>query len=182
MLFPERTVYLKDKTPCLLRSPQKSDAPSAITYLKAVTGQSPFLLRYPQEVTFTIEEEEALFERFNQSPTDLFLLAFIHDSLAAICIFSSRHLIKVGHRANLAISIDQKYWGFGLGTQLINSLCEKAKEIGIVQMELEYIEGNARGKALYEKCGFIQYGRRPNSIRLDDGTLLDEILMLKDLT
>ncbi|MBQ1893845.1 MAG: GNAT family N-acetyltransferase, partial [Clostridia bacterium] len=49
----------------------------------------------------------------------------------------------------------------------------------ILQMELEFIEGNSRARALYEKMGFRITGMRPNAIRLKDGTLLNEYTMIR---
>ena len=57
-----------------------------------------------------------------------------------------------------------------------------AKEQGIEQLELEVIEGNKRAMALYEKMGFRVVSEKPNAIKLKDGTLLSELLMVKDLT
>ena len=51
----------------------------------------------------------------------------------------------------------------------------------VIQLELEFIEGNERAKALYEKFGFKIYGYIPNSIRQKDGTLLKEYLMIKEI-
>ena len=50
-----------------------------------------------------------------------------------------------------------------------------------MQIELEFIEGNTRARALYEKMGFRVCGVRPDAIRLKDGTLLNEYIMIKKL-
>ena len=52
---------------------------------------------------------------------------------------------------------------------------------GVLQLELEVIEGNDRAMALYKKMGFRKYGVRPDAIRLKDGTMLSETLMLRKL-
>ncbi|WP_322181402.1 hypothetical protein [Neglectibacter caecimuris] len=43
------------------------------------------------------------------------------------------------------------------------------------------MEGNARAQGLYEKMGFRITGVRPDAIRLRDGTLLNEYMMVKKL-
>ena len=52
---------------------------------------------------------------------------------------------------------------------------------GILQVELDYIEGNNRARYLYEKMGFKVVATHPDAIRLKDGTLLDEYMMIKKL-
>lgn len=51
----------------------------------------------------------------------------------------------------------------------------------VIQMELEFVEGNTCARHLYEKMGFRITGVRPNAIRLKNGTLLNEYMMVKEL-
>ena len=51
----------------------------------------------------------------------------------------------------------------------------------ITQMELEFLEGNSRARALYEKMGFRITGVKPNAIRLKDGTLRNEYCMIREI-
>ena len=48
-------------------------------------------------------------------------------------------------------------------------------------MELDFVEGNSRARALYEKMGFSITGVKPNAIRLKDGTLLNEYSMIREI-
>ena len=51
----------------------------------------------------------------------------------------------------------------------------------ILQLELDFVEGNTRARALYEKMGFRIVGIKPNAIRLKDGTLLNEYSMIREI-
>ena len=55
------------------------------------------------------------------------------------------------------------------------------KENGILQLELDYIEENERGRRHYEKMGFVPVAERPDAFRLKDGTMRKEISMTKRL-
>jgi len=48
-------------------------------------------------------------------------------------------------------------------------------------VELEYIEGNVRARNLYEKMGFRIVGIHPDAVRLKDGTLRNEYLMMRKI-
>jgi ribosomal protein S18 acetylase RimI-like enzyme len=50
-----------------------------------------------------------------------------------------------------------------------------------MQIELEFVEGNSRARALYEKMGFRITGMKPNAIQLKDGTLLNEYSMIREI-
>ena len=81
----------------------------------------------------------------------------------------------------MAIAILREYWGQGIGTAMIGYLTELAKQIGYELMELIVVAENERARALYQKCGFIESGRRYHGMKFDDGSYHDEIFMYKEL-
>lgn len=85
------------------------------------------------------------------------------------------------HRASVSIGILKEYQGLGLRKAIMREMVSIARKRQILQLELEYIEGNDRARNLYEKMGFFCTGERPDAIRLKDGTLLKEISMMKKL-
>ena len=56
-----------------------------------------------------------------------------------------------------------------------------ARQRGVSQIELDYLEGNERGRRLYEKMGFRSTGEIPDAYRLKDGTSLKGIHMINAL-
>ena len=95
------------------------------------------------------------------------------------------HLIndreKTRHRAEFGISVRKEYWRLGIGSALTAACIACAKEAGYLQMELEVVAENQAAVSLYLKHGFVEYGRRENAIRLKDGRLLYETLMVRKL-
>ena len=65
------------------------------------------------------------------------------------------------------------------GNAMFTELERIARENGILQLELDYIDGNERGKRLYEKLGFVRVAEHPDAIRLKDGTMRKIISMIK---
>ena len=63
----------------------------------------------------------------------------------------------------------------------MNEADRAARERGVLQLELEFIEGNSRARALYEKCGFRIVGVHPDAFRMLDDSLKNEYLMIKKL-
>ena len=68
---------------------------------------------------------------------------------------------KIRHRAEFGISVDQAYWGLGIGRALTVACIECAKKAGYIQLELEVVAENRSAIALYESVGFEEYGRNP---------------------
>ena len=82
----------------------------------------------------------------------------------------------------IGIALVKDYWNQGIGTVMMQEMIRIAEaNPDILQVELDFIEGNARARALYEKMGFRITGVRPNAIRLKDGTLLNEYSMIREI-
>ncbi|MDO5734776.1 MAG: GNAT family N-acetyltransferase [Eubacteriales bacterium] len=70
---------------------------------------------------------------------------------------------KKRHRGNVSVAVLKEFWNLGIVKKLLLCLENYAKELGLSQLELDYFSGNERGRALYEKSGFIQVGEIPNA-------------------
>lgn len=183
MRFEERTITLKDGRSCILRPTAPDIAEEMIEYLKLTSAETPWLLRNPDEVNYTLEGEKEILSRILEDPKSVMMVAIVDGKVAGNCAVNSLgDKRKVRHRCSMAIALYRAYWGLGIGTAMIGYLTELAKQIGYEQMDLEVIAGNEQAQALYRKCGFIESGRRHHAVKFDDGSYHDEILMYKALT
>ena len=181
MIFPTKDIILKDGRKAVLRNPGEDDAAAMIEFMRTCAAETDFILRYPEECIMTEQQETAFIESSNASPYDVMTVCEVSGDIAGICSISFERHIKTRHRASVAIAIKRKYWGLGIGTAMFSEMIASAREKGVLQLELDYIEGNERARRLYEKAGFMEVARRPDAIRLRDGTKLSEISMIKKL-
>ncbi len=179
MLFDTKTVLLKDGRQAVFRSLEAADSAAMLENLRAFSLETDFLLRCPDECTETIEEEIRFLEGINSSAEALMIGCFLNEKLIGNGTISFYTFRKTRHRATLSLAILKDDWGLGIGTLLLEELTSVAKDHGITQLELDYYEENERARRLYEKTGFQKTGEIPNAIRLDDGTILKEIHMVK---
>ena len=73
---------------------------------------------------------------------------------------------KLRHRAEFGVSVLRAYWDLGLGRALTEACIQCAKEAGYEQLELTVVAENERAVALYERLGFVEYGRNPRGFRM----------------
>ncbi len=180
MIFDEKEITLSDGRKCTLRSVNISDAAAMIDYLRIVSGETEFLLRNDDEVTYTLEAEEGVLERKRNAPREIMMVAEIDGLIAGNCgIMSKGDLRRVRHRCGFAIALKSQYCDVGLGTAMMEYALSLAKDMGYEQIELEVVDGNMRAKHLYEKMGFVETGRISRSLKYDDGSYRDEICMVK---
>lgn len=183
MIIREFEYTLKDGRKALIRSPREEDIQGMLAYLYQSAGETDFVLRYPEECgKYTAEGERELFDRINRSDTGAMLVCLVEGKIAGNCQITWNNSIKTGHRAGVAIALLKDYWNQGIGTRLFQELIRIAEDHeNILQLELEFIEGNSRARALYEKMVFRITGVGVNAVRLKDGTLLNEYHMIREI-
>jgi RimJ/RimL family protein N-acetyltransferase len=87
---------------------------------------------------------------------------------------------KLAHQSLLAIIVDEKVRGRGVGTKLLQELMTLAKErFNMEFVHLEVYEGNPAIR-LYQRLGFQTYGVHRKFMK-DQGRYQDKILMQKYL-
>lgn len=183
MKYESKAICLKNGQSALFRAPFVTDSEAAamLQYLSTCADETEFVIRYPEECTQTPAQEAAYLESINHSENQLMVVCEIDGEIAGNCQIVFNNRIKTRHRAQVMIGILQKYWSLGIGTAMFEEMIRIAKLRQVHQIELEYIEGNERARRLYEKMGFVQYGERPDAIRLKDGTMRKEVLMMRNL-
>lgn len=181
MLYNEKKIKLKDGRSAVFRSPRLEDAQALLHYMKITSGETPYLLRTPEECTMTLQQEQDFIANALTQDYDVMILCFVDGALAGNCRIVRHNKRKNMHRADVMIALYQKYWNLGIGTAMFREMIDIAKGWGLSQIELEVIEGNDRAIALYEKMGFETVAATPNAIRLEDGTMLKEFIMVKEL-
>ena len=129
----------------------------------------------------TVEQEEQFIQGMTDSQSSIMILCEIDGRIAGNCQLSRKVKQKNSHRGSVAIALYKEFWNLGIGTAMFQEMITVAKSWGLMQLELEVIEGNTRAMALYQKMGFEVTGFTPNAIRLADGTLLKEFIMVKRL-
>ena len=174
---------MKDGRKAVIRSAGDGDIQGVLDYLYVSAGETEFIIRYPEEFgQYTAEGEKAFFDRANASESEAFLVCIVDGKVAGTANIVWSKSIKTRHRAFVAIALLKEFWGQGIGTRMFREMIRIAEENGnILQLELDFVEGNTRARALYEKMGFRITGVKPNAIRLKDGTLLNEYSMIREI-
>lgn len=177
-------IEVKDKLDrtIILRSATPDDADALIDYLKVTTAETPYLIREPEEVTLTHEQEAAFINNCLDSDKSLLLVATINGKHIGNCSLNPIGSYKrYAHRCEVAIALYQEFCGCGIGRIMLEQVLEVAKRLGFEQAELEVISDNKKAIALYEKLGFVKYGTFPNNMKYKNGEYASADWMMKKL-
>ena len=183
MDYREKTVPLKNGKICTLRLAEDSEAEMLLEYLHVTSAQTPYMIREPEEVRTSVEEEVEFIRKNRENRRALHLLAFVDGKLAGSCSFApNSERIRARHRCTVGISLYREFWGMGIGTALMSEILSAAKTAGFEQAELDVVSENAPAVGLYKKLGFRETGTIPHAFKYRDGSYADFLFMVKDLT
>ena len=100
MVFEEKNITLKDGRAAVLRAPMAEDAAGIVEYLRAVAGETEFLVSYPEEVRYTAEGEAEFLRSNLASDTTLMILCTVEGELAGFgeIVFNTRRKTRRANR------------------------------------------------------------------------------------
>ncbi len=178
MKIAEETITLNDGRTLILRSAEEKDAVTILDYIRKTAEETHYLIRYPEEISIDLEREKEIIRNNLESEGSVWFTVFDGEKAIGNCSISrNRNHLKLRHRCDFAIAIEQAYCGSGLGTILMQKAIDNAREMGFEQMELGTYADNEIAIALYKKMGFRECGRTPRAFKLKDGTYIDEVNM-----
>ncbi len=160
------TVTLKDGRNCIIRNGTEADGKELLEVFVLTHEETDFLTTYPDENTLTPEDEAEFLKKQTESKRDIELVAEIDGRIAGCAgIDCLGDKAKLRHRASFGISLAREYWGLGIGLALTKACIACAKEAGYEQLELEVVADNSTAFSLYQKVGFVEYGRNPKGFK-----------------
>ena len=107
-------------------------------------------------------------EKRLESPLDRVIGGFEGEELAGIVGLAFEPREKARHKVTLfGMYVAEAFQLRGLGRQLVEAaLVEARKHPGVKLVQLTVTAGNEAAFALYQRCGFIQYGLEPLAVRV----------------
>lgn len=166
----------------VLRPPKAGDEQILFGYAQALEAEDTFvLLNSGQPVTWS-EESNYLKTTLDKIRANwqVHELAFFENKLIGSSQISLQGRRKM-HVGNFGISVAAEFRGDGIGELLAKVVIEEARQkLKIEIVTLEMFETNKVARSLYEKLGFVEYGRLPGGLE-HKGVKVNAILMMKRL-
>lgn len=175
-------IILKNGKVAVLRNGVESDGSAVLENFNLTHEETDYLLSYPDENSFDSEKEGQFLAQKAKSANEIEIIAFVDGKVAGTAgIDAVGTKYKVRHRAECGISVLKEYWGLGIGRALMEACIQCAKEAGYTQLELSVVAENERAIALYQKEGFVEYGRNPRGFRSRISGFQEVVYMLLEL-
>lgn len=130
--------------------------------------------RHPEAFTSSVREREKLpltwWAARLDGELDVLLGAFCDGRLVGVVGLAFELREKAQHKATLfGLYVTAQQRSSGLGLRLVQELLAEAAEYEDVRLvQLTVTAGNDSALALYQRCGFVQYGLEPLAVRVGD--------------
>lgn len=161
-----KRITLKNGKECCLRNGTEKDGKAVFDIFILTHGQTDYLLSYPDENRLDVMQESQFLKEKSESENEIELVAVVDNCIVGTAgIEAVDRKYKVRHRAEFGISVAREFWGAGIGRALMEACIECARTAGYVQLELSVVAENVRAISMYEKAGFVEYGRNPKGFR-----------------
>ena len=157
-----QVIRLKNGVECCLRNGVESDGQAVFDNFNLTHGETDYLLNYPDENAFDVMQESQFLKEKTESKNEMQIVAVVDNVVvgtAGIGAIGAKY--KVRHRAEFGISVAKEFWGLGIGQALTTACIACARAAGYIQLELNVVAENTRAISMYEKNGFVEYGRNP---------------------
>ena len=141
---------------------------------------------YPQAFTSSVAERAAMplswWQKRLDNPLDRLLGGFDGDELAGIVGLAYEPREKARHKVTLfGMYVTGAYQQRGLGLRLVEAALDEARRHPRLKViQLTVTAGNDAAFALYQRCGFTQYGLEPLAVRVGVD-YFDKIRMWREL-
>lgn len=142
---------------------------------------------HPQAFTSSVRERAQMpltwWEERLSSPLDVLLGAFDGEQLVGIVGLAFEVREKARHKATLfGMYVSGKARQRGLGYQLVQAVLAEARtHHGLRLVQLTVTAGNDAAFALYQRCGFVQFGLEPFAVRVGED-YFDKIHLWREIT
>lgn len=158
-----------------IRPATYDDTPVLIKFFK----EKGILRWFPMENTVEVDDAVRLWMSYVRQQA--VLAAEVNGKVVGLANLYLSFFKKISHQALFAIIVDQKHRSQGIGEKLVKELMKLAKEkFHLEFLHLEVYEHNPAVR-LYQRLGFLEYGRQKRFIKEENGNYLDKIMMQKKL-
>lgn len=165
----------------IFRYPKMEDAEDCMELINSIVGEDHYIMKV-SKVDLEEEKEWLKGEIEGMENDDKIRLHVEVDGKVMGGVDMNREEREAQqHVGEIGIILSKKIRDMGIGTKLINKICEISKEeLDIEIIKISYIKGNERAKHVYEKLGFEEVGVFPKSRKINN-SYDDEVLMYKEI-
>ena len=161
--FPYKFISKKGNS-VVFRHTTPDDLEAMLSYINTLIAEDTFIGLYGEPLPRD-EEEKTLKEILEGvgSGDRVFIVVEVNGVYKGNAGVQRDKTRRKKHVGNIGISLAAEFRNEGIGAQLLATLIEEGKRLGMRLLHLTCLENNDRALHLYEKLGFKRCGYIPNA-------------------
>jgi len=169
-------------TEIVVRYPDKDDAPEMTRYINTLSNEYTYILFQGEQNTLKQEKTylRSLLKKIKEQKA-IYLLVFHDDMVIGGSDLTMKEKAEQ-HVGSFGISVAREFRGQGIGKLLMNLVLKEANTHlqNLRICVLGVFSDNDLAASMYQKFGFIQYGKLPKGLKHKD-CYVDHIFMYKNM-
>ena len=141
----------REKVEIMIREAIPADAKDIIAFSKKTGAETPYLAYGAEGLELSEAFEELYLEDLMEKDNNVMLIATINNKqLIGLASVGATDKPKLRHVGEVGITVEKEYWGFGIGSVLMEEIETWAIESGVIRrLELTVHGENERAIHLY---------------------------------
>lgn len=169
---------MQDEVSVVIREAVPEDAAELLAVSRKIGAETDLLVMDQAGLDLPPELLAEGLDHLYNSRNNLLLVALLDDQIVGTASVKAEDSFRVEHIGEVGIAILREYWGFGLGSIMLEEVIYWAKESSLIRrLELAVQTRNERAIRLYRKFGFTEEAVMPRGAKTDAGEFLDAYLM-----
>lgn len=145
----------------------------AISKMRKMSGVIENIMASHQESVGTIRSKI-----MSKTENEYWFVAELSGRVVGMIALNKYDHHKRYHSGTITIMVNPEYHSMGIGKELMKKITNFSDELQIERLELTVFESNNKARELYKKFGFVEEGKKINSIITESG-YETEILMAR---
>ncbi|NPC94509.1 GNAT family N-acetyltransferase [Bacillus sp. WMMC1349] len=162
-----------------IRSATEKDAKTLSEVRLQIDGETEHLDREQGEAYISELGFKQIIKDDTENMNHLFLVAEVNEKIVGFARCEGSSLKRTAHKVEFGVCVLKKYWGYGIGKNLLKETIRWADANRIKKITLSVLETNQKAIKLYEKYGFEVEGILKKDKLLSDGNYYHTILMAR---
>jgi ribosomal protein S18 acetylase RimI-like enzyme len=176
MIVNQKKFFYKNLS-YIIRSAVEKDAKNLSEVRVQIDGETENLDRekgesYIDEIGF-----KQLIKEDTESDHNLFLVCETEGRIVGFSRCEGNPLKRMSHKVEFGVCVLKEFWGYGIGTNLLNESIIWADTNEIKKITLNVLETNEKAILLYKRYGFEIEGVLKKDKLLSDGNYYNTVVM-----
>jgi RimJ/RimL family protein N-acetyltransferase len=169
--------FFNENPSYVIRTAIEKDAKNLSEVRVQIDGETEYMDREKGESYINEEGFKRLIKEDTENTHNLFLVCEVNGRIVGFSRCEGNRLKRMSHKVEFGVCVLKDFWGYGIGTNLLEETIKWADTNEIKKITLNVLEINEKAIMLYKKYGFEVEGVLKKDKLLSNGNYYNTVVM-----